>query len=351
MGYNPGRWGDELAGWQSRRAGAAGWTIGGNDGMAYRFLLEVPEPLAADASVAVERVEDAQVILVRDSHGLGFDDSYVDLTVAAHSLRVLDSLYAWTSTLVTGRPEIRIVLHGGDRLALQGRDPGAMVAAIRRDQPWVERSIPKVGDHEVEHGGRAPMTVRGDGGLEIGGAVVTVPTKPAPSAGAGLDRSWVAPGAVAVREPERTVRLLGLNHVAVQVGDLAKAERFYTEFFGMELTARARRDSDAGLRLVDGEYRWDDAVRGGVEADVSFLTNGPLSLALHRAGRGARLERGVLDHLSVSVDAATFVNLKGEVLLRPLTVLRTTDAAIAFRDPFGLVWEVNVRGSRPEHIL
>ena len=24
-----------------------------------------------------------------------------------------------------------------------------MVAAIRRDQPWVERTIPKIGEHEV----------------------------------------------------------------------------------------------------------------------------------------------------------------------------------------------------------
>ena len=32
------------------------------NGMAYRFLLEVPEPLAADANVTVEEVGDGQVV-------------------------------------------------------------------------------------------------------------------------------------------------------------------------------------------------------------------------------------------------------------------------------------------------
>src|SRR5918998_1335625 len=79
--------------------------------MAYRFLLETPEALAADASVTVEAVGDA---------------------------------------LGASRPDLRIVLHSGVRLDLEQLDRGAMVAAIRRDQPWVERSIPKVGEHELD---------------------------------------------------------------------------------------------------------------------------------------------------------------------------------------------------------
>src|SRR3712207_2208235 len=118
--------------------------------MAYRFLLEVTEALAPEAGVAVEQAGDAQVLLVRSSHGLGFEDPYVDLTVAAHTLRVIDGLYDWFDALGASRPDVRIVLHGGERLALEAHDRGALVAAIRRDQPWVERSIPKVGEHEDE---------------------------------------------------------------------------------------------------------------------------------------------------------------------------------------------------------
>ena len=63
--------------------------------MAYRFLLEVPETLVGDANIVVNHVPDAEVILARDSHGLGYEDPYKDLSVAAHSLRVLDAIYAW----------------------------------------------------------------------------------------------------------------------------------------------------------------------------------------------------------------------------------------------------------------
>jgi len=319
--------------------------------MAYRFLLEVPQALAAEASVAVEQASDAQVLLVRDSHGLGFEDPYVDLTVAAHTLRVIDTLYDWFDTLGASRPDIRIVLHGGERVALEAQDRGAMVAAIRRDQPWVERTIPKVGEHEAEDTTTAFTEGAGLREGQTRRTAIDAVGGNAPGAGDPRGPSWIAPAAVAGPEPEHRVRLRALNHVAVQVNDLPKAERFYADFFGMELTARARRDERGGYQAVDGDYRWDEAIRTGTMADVSFLSSGPLTLALHRAGRGARLERGLLDHLSVSVDAATFANLKGQVLLRPLTVLRSADAAFAFQDPFGLAWEVTVRGTRPDRVL
>src|SRR5687768_3115017 len=114
----------------------------GTRGMAYRFLLETPATLADAASIAVERVGDAQVLVVRPSHGLGVDDPYTDSTVAAHSLRVVDSLYDWFESIPSPRPDVRLVLHGGERHRLGSVDRARMVALIRRDQPWVERSIP-----------------------------------------------------------------------------------------------------------------------------------------------------------------------------------------------------------------
>ena len=312
--------------------------------MAYRFLLEVPEPLAAEASVAVDGAGDAQVILVRDSHGLGFDDPYVDLTVAAHTLRVIDRLYDWFDALGASRPDIRLVLHGGERLALEAHDRGAMVAAIRRDQPWVERSIPKVGEHVQES---TTAFTQGAGLREGEDLAIDAAGGNAPAAGAELDASWGAPAAVAVPDMGRTVHFRALNHIAVQIMDLAKAERFYADFFGMELLGRARRGEGGAYEAIDGDYGWDEAMRAGTPADVTFMANGPVTLALHRAGRGARLERGIVDHLSVAVDATTFSTLKGEALLRPMTVLASTDTAFTFRDPFDLVWELTVHASVP----
>ncbi len=311
--------------------------------MAYRFLLEVPATLATEASVAVDEASDAQVILVRNSHGLGYDDPYVDLTIAAHSLRVVETLYDWFDSLGASRPDIRIVLHGGDRLALEAHDRGAMIAAIRRDQPWVERSIPKIGEHED-----ADTTIaytEGAGLREGADTRIDAAGGNAPAAGAALDASWIAPAVSAVREPARAVTLRALNHVAVNVTDLAKAERFYADFFTMDLLGRARRGQRGAYQPIDGDYRWDEAVRTGTEADVTFLANGPFTLALQRVGRGTRMERGILDHFSVTVDATTFTTLKAEILMRGFDTLATAETAFTFRDPFGIAWELTVQGT------
>ena len=305
--------------------------------MAYRFLVEVPESLAAAAQVTVDDVGDAQVLVARTSHGLGYDETYMDLTVAAHSLRVVDALYDWFDTLGASRPDIRLVLHGGDRLALENHDRGAMVAAIRRDQPWVERTLPKIGEHEAEgYDLEAPGVER----ERVAGGVVEL----AAPAGSLVP---LPPEAETVHGPGRRVHIRALNHLAVRIPDLAKAERFYADFFGMELLGRARVGPRGRVQPLDGDYRWDDAIRTGTEADVTYMRNGPLTLALQRAGRGARLERyTVLDRISLTLDGATFTRLKGEILMRGYETFGVAETSILFRDPFGVPWELTV-GSGP----
>jgi catechol 2,3-dioxygenase-like lactoylglutathione lyase family enzyme len=298
--------------------------------MAYRFLLEVPETLAAEANVAVGEAGDAQVVVVRNSHGRNLDDPYVDLTIAAHTLRVIQTLYDWFERFGANRPDIRIVLHGGDRLALAGSDRRAMVAAIRRDQPWVERTIPKIGDHDVD-------------------SFIATNQEPALSAAspnastAALERSWstVAP----IQEPEggRKVAIRELSHVAIRVAEMERAERFYIDFLSMEIVGRGRHNSLGGFDAVDATYTWADAAKTGTEADVAFLRNGPLVVALHRVGRGARLDRGLLDHISIRVDAATFTAIKGQVLMRSMELIESAETAFAFRDPFGVTWELTLQ--------
>jgi catechol 2,3-dioxygenase-like lactoylglutathione lyase family enzyme len=301
--------------------------------MAYRFLLEVPESLGAEANVAIGTAEDAQVVVVRDSGARDFDEPYLDLTVAAHTLRVIDTLYDWFDTLGASRPDIRLVLHSGERLSLEAHDRGSLVAAIRGDQPWVERTIPRIGDH-VDDLTDLDDDARGD---------PVLPPVPAVTRAAG--EVTRAASALAVADEERTVAIRELNHIALRVTDLAKAERFYTEFLAMDLLGRARHSAQGGYVALNGSYSWDEATRTGQEADVSFLRNGPLTLALQRLGRGARLERGFLDHISVRVDATTFTALKGQVLMRSYELLATSETAFAFRDPFGITWEFTLQGS------
>ena len=292
--------------------------------MAYRFLLEVPESLAAEANIAVGASADAQVVVVRNSHALDFDEPYVDLTVAAHSLRVIQTLYGWFDDLGASRPDLRIVLHSGERLALEAVEHGDMVAAIRRDQPWVERTIPLIGEHQDE-------SILPE--IEAAPSVAALIRQSAPAP----DRVWgrVAP----VAEAAGTIQFRALNHIGVRVTDLERAEAFYHDYFSMDIVGRARPTGAGGVETLDAAYSWGSANAAGNPATVTFLRNGPLVLAVQSLGRGARIERGVLDH----VDASAFNALKGQILMRSMEVLATAETSIIFRDPFFMTWEITLQ--------
>jgi hypothetical protein len=61
------------------------------------------------------------------------------------------------------------------------------------------------------------------------------------------------------------------------------------------------------------------------------------------------LERGLLDHISIRVDATTFTTLKGQVLMRSMEVIGSAETAFAFRDPIGITWEISLQNV-PEFI-
>jgi len=310
--------------------------------MAYRFLLEVPESLAEAASIAVDTAGDTQVLVIRPSHGLGVDDPYLDMTVAAHSLRVVDLLFDWYETIGSPRPDVRVVLHGGQRHSLEAVDRARMVALIRRDQPWVERSIPHIGEHEPV--AKTPRYSVGPGASEFepgldmtdGSASIAVVER-------GTDAAEVLP----TGEPASALQIRAINYVLVQVNDLRKAEQFYQDFLAMRFLGRMRRGPDETLVPLPGDYSWDRALQTGELADITFLTNGPLTLAAQSVGLGAVLGQGALDTVSLGVDSRTFATIKGAVLMRPLTVLRSSVASFAFRDPFNVNWEIAVVGSVP----
>ena len=307
--------------------------------MAYRFLLETPRRLSDAASIAAERVGDAQVLVVRPSHGLGVDDPYVDLTVAAHSLRVVDSLYDWYETLDSPRPTVRLVLHGGARHPLDGVDRLRMVALIRRDQPWVERSIPHVGDHEPTDE---------SAGFSVGPGALSRPFADGTTGGGvGMAVAERLETGMAPENGSAGPRLQAINYLLVQANDLRKAEDFYQDFFGMTLLGRVRRGPHDAMLPLPRDYSWVRAMQTGDLAEISFLANGPLVLAVQRMGLGVILNQGVLEMVSLGVDSHTFAQLKGAVLMRNLTVLRTDAASFVFRDPMNVNWEITVLGSVP----
>ena len=280
--------------------------------MAYRFLLEVPDGLADDASVAVNSAGDAQVVVLRSkSHSLTWEDPHVDMTVAAHSLNVVRTIYAWFEGFRDAKPEVGLVLHSGERILLTDHSRVDVAAIIRRDQPWVERTAPKIGDHEDDY--FAPA-VRKEAPVTESAVV------PAPSA--------------------KAVLVQAVSHLAIRVADLPRAEAFYTEMLAMDVVAREKRGAaGAGYEPTDS----------AVSADVSFLRNGPLVIALHANPASARLERSLLDHISIELDGASFHRVKGTALMRGYEIVATGETAAAFRDPFGIVWEIAITGNAPFH--
>jgi len=285
--------------------------------MAYRFLLEVPEALADEAGIAVGAAGDAQVVVRRSkAHQQPFTEPYIDMTVAAHSLEVTQTLLAWYESLRPATHDIGIVLHSGERLPLKEHSRSSLVAAIRRDQPWVERTVPKIGDHEEDY--RMADVTRSRAGV------------------ATLDAVELA------EAPAKAFNVRSLNHIAIRVMNLRRAEEFYTTLLAMDVLGRARL-SEAGQTALPVDFAWESSADDG--ADIVYLQNGPLVLALHRVGLGARIERSLLEHISLRVDASSFTRIKGVALMRGYEVVGQSETDFAFRDPFNVVWDLNLAGN------
>jgi hypothetical protein len=299
--------------------------------MAYRFLLEIPANLAATANVVVATAGDAQVVVERPAHGLGFDDPYADLTVAAHTLRVIDNIYQWAgdigATRADSRVQVGVVLHSGQRIGLHDTDARQLAATIRRDQPWVENFVPKIGDHIRDF----VPPASGTGAVAMVGETAT-------AAATVTDVNLID------AEDELTVR--GRNYAVIQVLDLALAERVYHELLGLELDQRLRQNADGLWEELGTDYDHFTASQANDEADVVFMHNGPLHLALAAAGRAARLDYAtVTNEIAITMEPAAAARLNALILMRGYTLLTSTGPAYSFRDPFGVVWDIRPHGA------
>jgi catechol 2,3-dioxygenase-like lactoylglutathione lyase family enzyme len=289
--------------------------------VAYRFLLEVPESLFDEANIVVGSTGDAQVVVVRNSHGLGFDDPYQDLTVAAHSLQVIDAIYDWYGSLPEPKPSLHLVLHSGQRLNLADYDRGRMLAAIRYDQPWVERTLPKIGEHYREI--LPPGDTRTEG--------------IAPQPMVHLDAVLIETNPIITAT--RQLTFLEPVHAMVKVPDLDRAERYYVDFLGVHLLGRERVGKAGDLQLVERDYSSPRALAEGTEADFSYLANEPVRLTLQRVGRGARLPQDLPNQIRLSTDRETFLKVRGDALMRGTTILADQPGSLTVRDIYGLIWQ------------
>ena len=308
--------------------------------MAYRFLLEVPSAFANDANAAVGSIDDAQVVLTRNSHGLGFDDPYLDMTIAAHSLNVIPVLYEFAVDIGATRPEsrtvVRVVLHDGRSIGLHEVDAPTMVATIRRDQPWVDRSMPKIGDHEPNERTLARRRLQAAAGSSTAFATApdSLPQLPAVQS-------------VIIERSQTQFDWNNEEFIEVPVTNIASAEKFYFDVLGLNLVCRLKRDALGNWSELPLTYDHEEANYHNSEADRILLEHGVLRLALVRAGHGARLDYSrISTHLSLLVDPDVIARLRATVLMRGYDVLEDQSGDLTFRDPYGVAWSVTDHAAR-----
>lgn len=306
--------------------------------MAYRFLLEVPDALYAQANVVISHTPDAGIVDTHEGISGDFDNQGKTLTLSAHSLDIAWRLRDWYADVLANTPDagpVNYLLTNGTRLLVSEYDPAEIVAAIRRDQPWVDRSIPKIGEHATYIGPASALKpeMASVESRSIGTAVVNAPR---------VGNITI----LATDEPtdHPTLTLEGATMLHLPMIDLFRAERAYAEVFGTRLVDRADRDGKGGYIWHGVEHATESDVRTNPEADFAFLQNGPLTLALERMGRAYPLDvhSNVPAPVRLLVSDDSLESIKAEALVRNWTVMDdTTPGVFAFRDPYGYTWAVH----------
>lgn len=281
--------------------------------MPYRFVLEVPEWAQQDAKIAVEGNVDAQILIERHPHVLDANGAFAELTIVSHSLDVVDSIYNWASADGL-RPEVFLTAHKGPRVSLAEYDNRAMRRLILGDQYWFENTVPRIS---------YPL----DPVMEGGALVAEVPY-----GGRLAESTSVVPA-------DTTVHLNGIDSIAVNVREIARAEAFYGDYFGMHVSYRALRDDDR-WRHLDASYDYDEGIRSGVAPEIVRLENGPVSLVLINVGMGKVLHEPRVAYISLNVPLSTLQHIRGRALFQSFTVQEDTARSFRFVDPFGIVWQL-----------
>jgi catechol 2,3-dioxygenase-like lactoylglutathione lyase family enzyme len=285
--------------------------------MAYRFVLDLPEASHPDAKAVIDSVFDAQVLIDRHPSAANPDEARAELTVAAHSLDVIDALYAWMAERDINHD---VYLHAfkGQRIHMPEYDARAMRRMIQGDQYWFETTVPllRYVDQALMEGGARVSDVPFGGRSATGTAVIPAETR---------------------------VDLGTIDHVAVRVRDMRRAEAFYQDFFGMSVIYRAFRDNDRWQHF-DADFDWIESISTGVAPEIVRLENGSIAVVLINVGGGAVLHEQRVAYVSVNVPMDTLNAMRGRVLFSSFTLQEDSSHAFRFVDPFGMTWQI-VAGS------
>ncbi|MCO5216326.1 MAG: hypothetical protein M9950_09260 [Thermomicrobiales bacterium] len=305
--------------------------------MAYRFLLEVPDALYAQANAVITAAPDADINDVHNGIAGHFDLGGKTITLSAHSLDIVTRLDAWMQDVRAhgDQSTATYYLTDGRRLTVGETPVEDIVAAIRRDQPWVERFIPKIGDHATRTGpeGTVAAAVATAEARAAGVAVVNAPK---------IGNITILATDEPTNHPVIDIDDTKLLHLPVI--DLARPERAYGEVFGAAVVSRADRDGRGGWKWLGVSYDTEQEAQFGSEPDYAFVQNGPLLLALERMGRAYPLDVFIKipAPIRLLVTDESFDAIKANVLVRNWNVFDdSTQGVFGFRDPFGYTWSIH----------
>ena len=280
--------------------------------MTVRFILEVPRRDAPGAIQVIDSAANAEILVAHNVDGLSADQATGDISIIADSLAIIDQLYDWYDGL-SDRPPVFVNVADGERYRMSAYDAPSLRHALDSHldsggepppAPPVQYVASRAGNliHELPFGGR----------MSDGPALVTA---------------------------DSPIKLDRFDHVALRVHDLARAERFYHSFFGMDVIHRAYR-SDGRWEQVDETFDWSASVNSGPFPEIVRLENGPIALVLIDAGMAQPVYENRIDHVSVIVRPEVLAQIRGKALFQSFTIREDGQRAFQFVDPFGLVWQL-----------
>lgn len=284
--------------------------------MTYRFVLEVPTSIGDDARAVIDQAPEAEVMFTRAADRVEGGGGRTAITVVAHSFAVIDALYRWLEEHPEAG-EATLAALGGRPVRLASVEPEQMKAQLQGDQTT----------------------------MAISAGSASQPQAVEPARGAGAAAASLQPYGlnVATDEPliraERSLVIEAVDHIAIRVANIRRAETFYHEFFQMDVVLRARRTDD-GWEKLPADYDWEAGLRQGVYVDMVYLQHPPLSLVLLGAGRGAIFQEPRLDHISLRLSPGSLMTIRAQALVRSFSTIRDEPHSFMFRDPFGITWHL-----------
>ena len=280
--------------------------------MTIQFILEVPRAQAPGALRVIDGTPDAEIIVAHNVEGLEESAATGDISVIAESLDVVDDLYAWYARL-EANPPVYINIADGERYRLSAYDGPSLRHALEAHlgNASVPPPAPPV-QYTASRAGNLIFEVPFGGSMSDGSALVSA---------------------------ESAVKIERFDHVALKVADLARAERFYHSFFGMDIAYRAYRE-EGRWEQVDETFDWSTSINEGPHPEIVRLENGPVALVLIDAGLAQPLYENRIDHISVVVAPDVLAQIRGKALFQSFTIREDGQRAFQFVDPFGLVWQL-----------